>query len=90
MTRDVVRVSEDTPLARVAALLDLKKIKRVPVMRHGKTVGIVSRADLLRALVRAAAPRASIVSRADLLRALVRAAAPRASIGSAARGRDDD
>ena len=64
MTRDVVRVSEDTPLARVAALLDLKKIKRVPVMRHGKIVGIVSRADLLRALVRAAAPRASIGSAA--------------------------
>ena len=58
MTRDVVRVSEDTPLARVAALLDLKQIKRMPVMRDGKIVGIVSRADLLRALVSAAgAPR---------------------------------
>jgi CBS domain-containing protein len=54
MTRDVVRVAEDTPLARVAALLDLKKIKRVPVMRDGKIVGIVSRTDLLRALVRRA------------------------------------
>jgi CBS domain-containing protein len=58
MTRDVVRVFEDTPLARLAALLDLKKIKRVPVMRDGRIVGIVSRADLLRALVSAAgAPR---------------------------------
>jgi CBS domain-containing protein len=53
MTRDVVRVFEDTPLARVAALLDLKQIKRMPVMRGGKIVGIVSRADLLRALVSA-------------------------------------
>jgi CBS domain-containing protein len=51
MTRDVVRVFEDTPLARVAALLDLKQIKRMPVMRDGRIVGIVSRADLLRALV---------------------------------------
>jgi CBS domain-containing protein len=54
MSRDVVRVSEDTPLARVAALLDVKKIKRVPVMRDGKIIGIVSRTDLLRALVRTA------------------------------------
>jgi len=51
VTCDVVRVFEDTPLPRVAALLDLKKIKRMPVMRDGKIVGIVSRADLLRALV---------------------------------------
>jgi CBS domain-containing protein len=53
MTGDVVRVFEDTPLARVAALLDLKKIKRMPVIRDGEIVGIVSRADLLRALVSA-------------------------------------
>jgi CBS domain-containing protein len=54
MTRDIVRVFEDTPLARVAELLDMKQIKRMPVMRDGKIVGIVSRADLLRALVSAA------------------------------------
>jgi CBS domain-containing protein len=52
MSPDVIRVFENTPLAEVAALLDLKRIKRVPVMRDGKMVGIVSRADLLRALVR--------------------------------------
>lgn len=53
MTRDVVRVFGHTPLARVAAFLDLLKIKRMPVMRDGEIVGIVSRADLLRALVSA-------------------------------------
>jgi CBS domain-containing protein len=52
MSPDVIRVFENTPLAEVAALLDMKRIKRVPVMRDGKMVGIVSRADLLRALVR--------------------------------------
>jgi CBS domain-containing protein len=51
MSPDVIRVFENTPLAEVADLLDLKRIKRVPVMRDGKMVGIVSRADLLRALV---------------------------------------
>ena len=54
MTHDVIRVYEDTPLAHVAALLAQKHIKRVPVMRDGKIVGIVSRADLLRAIVRTA------------------------------------
>lgn len=36
MTRDVMTVTEDTDLAEVAALLETKRIKRVPVMREGK------------------------------------------------------
>ena len=47
MTSDVVAVVEDTPLADIAALLEKHRIKRVPVLRDGKIVGIVSRADLL-------------------------------------------
>jgi CBS domain-containing protein len=43
-------VFEDTPLEEIAALLTEKKIKRVPVVREGKLVGIVSRADIVRAL----------------------------------------
>jgi CBS domain-containing protein len=54
MTTDVVRVFEDTPLPEIAALFDLKKIKRVPVMHQGEIVGVLSRSDLLRALVSAA------------------------------------
>src|SRR6516162_4811722 len=50
MTRDVVTVTEDTDLADVAALLEAKRIKRVPVMRDGKVVGIISRANIVRAL----------------------------------------
>jgi len=50
MTREVVTVSEETELAEVATLLETKRIKRVPVMRYGKIVGIVSRANLVRAL----------------------------------------
>lgn len=50
MTEDVITVSEDTRLWEIAALLEKKKIKRVPVMRGGKVVGIVSRANLLQAL----------------------------------------
>jgi len=50
MTREVISVSDTTELADVAMLLETKRIKRVPVLRDGKLVGIVSRANLVRAL----------------------------------------
>lgn len=50
MTRDVVQVTEDTPLNEIAALLEAHEIKRVPVVRDGRMVGIISRANLVRAL----------------------------------------
>ena len=50
MTTEVVSASEDMPLGELAALLEKKRIKRVPVLRDGKLVGIVSRANLLQAL----------------------------------------
>jgi CBS domain-containing protein len=52
MSRDVISVSEETPITKVAGLLEANRIKRVPVLRHDKVVGIVSRADLLRVLAR--------------------------------------
>ncbi|HLG49150.1 MAG TPA: CBS domain-containing protein [Reyranella sp.] len=51
MTRPVVTVEEKTPLADVARLMDQHRIKRVPVMRGDTVVGIVSRSNLLRALL---------------------------------------
>jgi len=50
MTRDVVTVTEDTDVGEVAELLEEKRIKRVPVMREGKMVGIISRANIVRAV----------------------------------------
>src|SRR5271166_3686109 len=50
MTRDVVSVTEATELADIALLLENNGIKRVPVVRDGKLVGIVSRANLVQAL----------------------------------------
>jgi len=50
MTREVVTVSDTTDLAEIANLLETRRIKRVPVVRDGKLVGIVSRANLVRAL----------------------------------------
>ncbi len=47
MTREVVTVEEDTPAGEIAALMAARNIKRVPVMRSGRLVGIVSRADIV-------------------------------------------
>lgn len=51
MTTTVVTVGERTPLEKIATLLERHRIKRVPVVRNGKLVGIVSRANLLHGLV---------------------------------------
>lgn len=48
MTRDVISVMEETGVDEVRYLLVDRKIKRVPVLRGLKLVGIVSRADLVR------------------------------------------
>jgi CBS domain-containing protein len=51
MTSKVVSVDENTPLAEIARLLQVMRLKRVPVTNHGEVVGIVSRADVLRVLI---------------------------------------
>ena len=53
MTRKVITVDGETDLAEVAMLMETKRIKRVPVLRDGKLVGIISRANLVRALAAA-------------------------------------
>jgi CBS domain-containing protein len=52
MTKAVVVAAPDTPVRSLADLLERNRIKRVPVVEDGKVVGIVSRANLLRALAR--------------------------------------
>lgn len=47
MTRSPITISEDTPLYKIAQTLEEKHIKRVPVVKDGKLVGIVSRSNLL-------------------------------------------
>lgn len=50
MTQNLVHVSEETSLGEVAVLLETHRIKRVPVIRGGRIVGVVSRANLVQAL----------------------------------------
>ncbi|BCX17130.1 MAG: histidine kinase [Geminicoccaceae bacterium] len=64
MTDLVTVIDEGATLAEVARLLEEKHVKRLPVVRDGKLVGIVSRADLLRALALAPPQEAKLDDRA--------------------------
>ncbi len=50
MSTKVVSVKEDTPVEEIAKLMSTHKIKRLPVMKESKIVGIVSRADIVSAI----------------------------------------
>ena len=52
MTRHVVTVVGETPVHEIVRLMELHRVKRVPVIRDNRVVGIVSRANLLRGLAR--------------------------------------
>jgi hypothetical protein len=58
MSGGVISVSEDTPLSEIATVLERHRIKRVPVVKDGKLVGVVSRSNLIQAL-------ASVIGRID-------------------------
>jgi len=66
MTRPVISVTPDTPLGEVASLLEKHRIKRVPVAVNGKVIGIVSRANLIQALVNLGRAKATETSVDDL------------------------
>jgi CBS domain-containing protein len=55
MTADPVTIAEDAGLDEAVEIMESRRIKRLPVVRGGQVVGIVSRANLLHALVSLAA-----------------------------------
>ena len=50
MTPQPIAVDENTSLDQVVHLMERHRIKRLPVLRRGKMVGLITRANLLRAL----------------------------------------
>jgi len=50
MSRDVIVAAPDTELRDIAALLENKRIKRIPIVSDGRLMGIVSRSNLVQAL----------------------------------------
>jgi CBS domain-containing protein len=90
MSAEVVSVGEDTPLPEIAATLEKHHVKRVPVLREGRLVGIVSRANLLHGLASSApswAPQpGDRAVRAELQRKLDEAGLPMHQINVMVRG----
>ncbi|KAB2951874.1 CBS domain-containing protein [Heliorestis acidaminivorans] len=50
MTKEVITIEEDTLVQDMAAIMTEQRINRLPVVRQGKLVGIVTRADIIKAL----------------------------------------
>jgi CBS domain-containing protein len=53
MSGAIISAPEDAPLSDIATLLERNRIKRIPITRDGKLVGIVSRSNLIQALASA-------------------------------------
>lgn len=53
MTHKVVTATPDTPLQDVAMMMEANGVKRIPIVRDGKLVGLVSRANLVQAVAAA-------------------------------------
>jgi CBS domain-containing protein len=51
MTQPAITVAADAPLAEIVRLMERHRVKRLPVVERGKLAGVVTRTDLLRALV---------------------------------------
>ncbi len=51
MTVEVTAVNSDAPLEEVVATMERQGIKRVPVVENQRVIGVVSRSDLVRALI---------------------------------------
>jgi len=54
MSKDPVSAGVETPLTEVVDMMERHNVKRVPIVDNGRVVGIVSRANLLLALLRKA------------------------------------
>jgi CBS domain-containing protein len=67
MTTNVISVDQEAPLSEVVALMESRRIKRLLVLAQGRLVGIISRADVLRALAKSLPGNQSVaVSDAEL------------------------
>ncbi len=55
MTTDVITADEEQTVEELATLMIEKHIKRIPIAKSQKLVGIISRADVIKAILKAPA-----------------------------------
>ena len=77
MTRDLITASPETPAETIARLIERHRIRRVLVVRDGKLIGIVSRADLVRMIAASAPPEAEASAEEERQREELRGRFPR-------------
>ncbi|WP_187830453.1 CBS domain-containing protein [Siccirubricoccus phaeus] len=73
MTTPAISVAEDAPAEDISRLMEKHHIRRVLVQRDGVLLGVVSRADLLRAVLREAQPDSARLEDREVLRGVVAA-----------------
>jgi len=83
MTPNPYTVTESTPVTEVVQLMERHRIKRVPVVCGRRLVGIVSRADLLRALARLARATETVATNDVEIRERVMCGITQAELGAA-------
>jgi CBS domain-containing protein len=77
MTRDIITVRAETPAETIARLIERHRIKRVLVVRDGKLIGIVSRADLVRMIAASVPPEGEAITEEERQREELRGRFPR-------------
>lgn len=50
--REVISVNTDSPIEEIASIMAEKKVHTLPVLEHGRLVGIVGKSDIIRSLIR--------------------------------------
>jgi CBS domain-containing protein len=83
MSRDPITVSPETPVSDVVEQMERQGIKRIPVAREGKVVGIISRANLLRGLARLADEAPEFIASDNVIRERILSELSRQSWGQA-------
>ena len=68
MTRDVYTVSDDASIEDIVRLMERRRIKRVPVMHGNKVVGIVTRSNLMHAMVSLSRSESKVASNDAVIR----------------------
>ena len=71
MTAELLTVAEDATAGRAARLLEEHNVRRLPVLRDGRLVGVVSRSDLLRALLTSASGEPAATTTDEAIRAAI-------------------